>query len=343
MSSAESLALATRSSAALTIQGLRVDFPTPRGVAHVLNGVDLSVEPGQVVGLVGESGSGKSVTASTAMGILRPPGKVVGGAIRFFGRSLQNLSAEELRSLRGSQLTMVVQNARAAFNPLLTIGRQLRTIYRANLDLDRGQADAHAREMLISVAFPDPDRILASYPHQLSGGMLQRVQLAAALGTSAKLVLADEPTTGLDPTIQVEILDLFISMIRSSQTATLLITHDLGIVASYCDVVAVMHAGVVVENAPVEAFFARPSHPYSAGLLNGVRGVEDALAVEGSPPDLTHLPSGCTYRTRCPLAIDVCAQIDPPLAPIETRARHAASHDVKCHRWRDVRSLEGHG
>lgn len=340
MSAVKSLTSQSLSSAALAIEGLRVDFPTPNGAAHVLNGVDLSIEPGQVVGLVGESGSGKSVTASAVMGILRPPGKVVDGVVRFFGQDLQQVSAEELRLLRGSELTMVVQNARGAFNPLLAIGKQLRTIYRANLGLSRDQADAHARKMLLSVAFKDPDRILASFPHQLSGGMLQRAQLAAALGTSAKLVLADEPTTGLDPTIQVEILDLFIEMVRSSQTATLLITHDLGIVASYCDVVAVMHAGVIVEYAPVSAFFKRPSHPYSAGLLNGVRGVDDGLAVEGSPPDLTDLPSGCTYRTRCPLAIEMCADVDPPRATIE---EHAGNHSVKCHRWRDVRSLESHG
>jgi ABC-type dipeptide/oligopeptide/nickel transport system ATPase component len=255
----------------LSVEDLCTYFFTSRGVIKAVDGVTFEVAREEIVGLVGETGSGKSVTAASIMGIVRPPGQIVRGRIRFDGREITRMAEQEIRRLRGSQIAMVVQNPRAALNPLIPVGDQILNVYRTHLNISRREAEARMCSILEGVGFSEPRSIARSYVHQLSGGMAQRVIIAIAMGTSPKLVIADEPTTGLDATVQVEVLDLMIRLIRQARAAMLLITHDLGIVAQYCDSVAVMHSGVLVERADIETFFTRPSHAYSSKLLNALK------------------------------------------------------------------------
>jgi oligopeptide/dipeptide ABC transporter ATP-binding protein len=303
----------------LRVEGLRVEFATDGGAAVAVDGVDFTVARGETLGLVGESGCGKSVTALSIMRLVQPPGRIVSGAVHFEGRDLLRLPEREMRRVRGNDIAMVFQEPMTSLNPVFTAGSQIAEAIRLHQGLGRRPAWARAVEALRLVEIPDPERRVRSYPHQMSGGMRQRVMIAMAMSCAPKLLIADEPTTALDVTIQAQILDLLRGLRERTGMAMLLITHDLGIVAAQADHVAIMYAGRVVERAPVRAIFADPLHPYTQGLLASVPGLEGRQrrleAIPGIVPDPLHLPSGCRFRDRCPQAIDACATTDPVLEP----------------------------
>ncbi|WP_237213519.1 ABC transporter ATP-binding protein [Falsiroseomonas oryziterrae] len=295
--------------------------------ARALNGVSFSLEPGRILGLVGETGAGKSLTALSILGLLKPPARVVAGQAVFEGRDLLALPPEELNALRGARIGLVVQSPKTSLDPLARIGQQLVRLQRAHRpEFSAAQAEARAAEMLAAVGIPDPKRRLRAWPHELSGGMAQRVLIAMALVNEPSLLIADEPTTGLDVTVQAQILDLLRGLARQRGIGAVIITHDLGVVAHYCDEAAVMFAGQVVEHGPVSALFARPAHPYTRALIAATpeRLQLRAPRPSGSPPNLYALPEGCLYRDRCPMAQDVCTRPPPDLA---LRDGHAA----RCH------------
>ena len=313
--------------ALLEVRDLGVRFAGEGGVVHAVEGANLRVEAAEVVGLVGESGSGKSVTALSVLRLIRPPGRIVSGSIHFEGRDLLALSEDEMRAVRGAQISMVFQSPRTALNPVLPVGRQIARLY----ELHQGCATAEARrrtlDMLARVGISEPDRRARQYAHQLSGGMCQRVMIAMALATSPRLLLADEPTTGLDVSIAAQILDLLRDLGRDTGASILLITHDLGVVAEVCDRVVVMHAGQTVESGDVRAIFKRPAHPYTRALVRSVPRIDTASVMEpipGAVPSLVSPPPGCRYAPRCPLVMDACA-VMPPAHAVEP------GHDVACH------------
>jgi peptide/nickel transport system ATP-binding protein len=318
----------------LEIRGLKTRFSTEEGQFLAADDVSFSVQPGQTLGLVGESGCGKSVTALSILRLVpQPHGEIVGGDIRFRGQSLLALSESEMRAVRGNKISMVFQEPMTSLNPVFTVGEQIAEAVRLHQGLDRRAARQRAIEMLGKVGIAAPAERVDAYPHQLSGGMRQRVMIAIALACNPDLLIADEPTTALDVTIQAQILELIRSLQRERQMAVLLITHDLGVVAETCDAVVVMYAGKVVEHAPVREFFARPAHPYSAGLLRCMPTLEEAAqgkqrplrAIPGAVPSLGDLPAGCRFRARCDRPVEVCARIDPALEPRGTQA--AACHN----------------
>jgi oligopeptide/dipeptide ABC transporter ATP-binding protein len=294
----------------LALQDLTVHFNTDEGVVQAVEGAALRIGPGEVVGLVGESGSGKSVTALAILRLLRPPARVVSGRIEFDGSDLLARSEEEMRSVRGSQISMVFQSPRTSLNPVLTVGYQIERL----LTLHRASTPGHARgravAMLREVGIAEPERRAGQYAHQLSGGMCQRVMIAMALATNPRLLIADEPTTGLDVSIAAQILELLRDLGRETGAAILLITHDLGVVARLCDRVVVMHAGQTVEWAGVRGLFHAPAHPYTRALLRSIPRVDGEGAMEpipGSVPSLLAPPSGCRFAPRCPLVRRECA------------------------------------
>lgn len=319
----------------LDVRELQTWFTTPRGTVRVLDGVSFSVQPGEILGLVGETGSGKSVTAASILRLVRPPGRIVGGQVVFAGRDLLRLSEAEMRELRGREIAMVFQNPRAALNPLRRVGDVFVEVLRHRRGLAPAAARAEAARLLARVHVPDPERVLRAYPHQLSGGMCQRVMIAMAVGCRPRLLLADEPTSSLDVTTQAQIVDLLRELRDELGTAQILITHDLGLAAELCDRVAVMYSGRIVEVAPVEALFEAPRHPYTLGLL-GSRprlGEEPRAAlrvIPGNVPDPARRPPGCAFHPRCAWAVERCRQ--------EVPAAEAAGpgHAVACHRWREV-------
>lgn len=290
-------------------------------IARALNGVSFTLEAGRILGLVGETGAGKSLTAMSILGLLRPPARIVGGQAWFEGADLLTLDAAALNRLRGSKLALVVQSPKASLDPLARVGTQLVRLQRAHRDISAAAASLRAREMLEAVGIPDPDRRLSAWPHELSGGMAQRVLIAMALVNEPRLLIADEPTTGLDATVQAQILDLIGDLARSRGIGVVLITHDLGVVAHYCDDIAVMFAGQVMEQGQVPAVFAAPRHPYTRALLAATpeRLRHGTAAPAWAPPDLYHLPAGCLYRDRCGQVADICAT--PP--PVR--------HGARCH------------
>ena len=313
--------------ALLAVRDLTVHFDTDEGTVQAVDAATLAVEAGEIVGLVGESGSGKSVTALAILGLIRAPGRVVGGAIELEGRDLVRASEEELRQVRGSQIAMVFQSPRTSLNPVIPVGRQIERLLRLHAGLAPAAARTRALAMLAETGIAEPARRAAQYPHQLSGGMCQRVMIAMALATSPRLLIADEPTTGLDVSIAAQILDLLRDLGRRTGAAILLITHDLGVVAGICDRVAVMHAGQIVEWADVRALFKRPAHPYTRGLLASVPRLEGEFVMEpiaGAVPSLLDPPSGCRFAPRCALAMDACRARRPP------RAQLTAKHAVAC-------------
>jgi oligopeptide/dipeptide ABC transporter ATP-binding protein len=317
----------------LKVEDLRTSIPTPHGTVKAVDGVSLEINRGDVVGLVGETGSGKSMTAASIIGLVASPARIVGGRVLYRGKDLVGMPQDELNALRGAKVGLIPQNAKAALNPVLPVGKQMANMWRANLGLRGSRASEFTQEMLAAVGFEDPSRVAGSYPHQLSGGMAQRVVIAMAMGPSPELVIADEPTTGLDATIQLDILNLMLRMWREAGAAALLITHDLGVVAHYCTRTAVMHAGQIVEEADVDAFFARPHHPWSAALINSLASLDvrsSEVVVTGGAPDLTNLPSGCHYRERCPFAVERCAAEPPELRAVEV------AHLARCHRAEEV-------
>ncbi|MSO65529.1 MAG: ABC transporter ATP-binding protein [Alphaproteobacteria bacterium] len=296
-------------------------------VASALNGVTFSVDEGEIVGIVGETGAGKSLTAMSIMGLLPPNAKIVGGSAHFNGVDLVALPTDQLNRMRGDQITLIVQSPKTSLDPLKRIGDQLIRIQRAHHDLSEDEARQKAVDMLGTVGIPDPAQRARAWPHELSGGMAQRVLIAMALVNGPRLLIADEPTTGLDVTVQAQILDLLIGLVRARRMAAMIITHDLGIVAHYCTRVAVMFAGTIVEQGPVRAIFNRPAHPYTQALIAATPkhvAAKGYAHIGGAPPNLFALPSGCLYRDRCAGAAAECQQT-PPVVILDV------GHEARCH------------
>jgi len=319
--------------ALLEVENLQTHFRTPDGVNRAVDGVSIKIEAGQTLAIVGESGCGKSVTAMSILRLVpEPPGKIA-GAIRFQGRNLLELSPKEMRDIRGNEISMIFQEPMTSLNPVLTVGRQIGETLRLHQGLDARAAEDRAVEMLTLVGIPEPKRRVREYPHQLSGGMRQRVMIAIALACNPKLLIADEPTTALDVTIQAQILDLMRDLKRRVGAAIMLITHDLGVVAEVAEQVVVMYAGRKVEEASVVDLFRRPRHPYTQGLLGAVPKLGSSLTgtttrlaeIPGLVPSLKQRIQGCVFAGRCPMATDVCRQIAPALE------EKAPGHIAACH------------
>ena len=312
----------------LQIEDLTVHFHTDEGVVEAVDGIQLLVPSGEIVGVVGESGSGKSVTALSILRLIREPGRIIQGTIRFAGRNLLDLSEEEMRPLRGSHISMIFQSPRTSLNPVLSVGWQIERLIRLHKKEKAKNARAQAIQMIRQVGIPAPERIYHEFPHQLSGGMCQRIMIAMALVTNPKLLIADEPTTGLDVSIAAQILDLLKEMGQRTGATILLITHDLGVVAGYCDRVAVMHAGQVVESASVKKLFRQPLHPYTLKLIHSIPRVDVDMIMEtipGTVPGLIHPPPGCRFADRCQVVTEVCRKIRPPVRSIN------GDHCVACY------------
>lgn len=316
----------------LEAHDLQTVFHTRQGTLTALFGVNLNLPAGKVTGLVGESGCGKSVTALSIMRLLGRTGEISSGQVLLEGRDLLKLSEAEMERVRGSRVAMIFQQPRASLNPVFPVEAQLTHVLRLHRRLSRRDAGKEAEALLARVGFPDPRRVLGFYPHQLSGGMCQRVMICQALACGSAVLLADEPTTALDVTIQIQIVDLLKQLQHDLGLTVMLITHDLGLVAEMCDHVSIMYAGRVVESAPVSELFRMPTHPYTRGLMasrvrTGVRSLPKEIP--GRVPDLHHMPSGCPFHPRCPLAREICAGEMP-----ETDAV-APAHAVRCHFWRE--------
>jgi oligopeptide transport system ATP-binding protein len=318
----------------LQVDDLYVEFRTDDGVVQAVNGVCFDLEPGETLGIVGESGSGKTVTNLAIMGLVpTPPGRIAGGEILFRGQDLVGMPPGELSRLRGNDVAMIFQDPMTALNPYLTVGEQLTEVTRLHLGHDRGQALTHAIEMLDRVGIPAPDQRVMDYPHEFSGGMRQRVMIAMALSCKPDVLIADEPTTALDVTIQAQILELMKQLQEDEGTAIIFITHDLGVVANICNRVMVMYGGRIVEEARTVDLFAKPRHPYSMGLLrSALRWDQDTgeelKVIEGQPPDMIALPPGCAFEPRCPYAEAGCSEQLPPLVTLDDSRRHACLVDI---------------
>ncbi len=305
----------------LEIRDLHTEFRTGAGIVRAVDGVSYTVDPGETVAVVGESGSGKSVTAMSVLRLIpNPPGRVTGGEVWFDGRDLLKLSEEEMRQVRGSEIGMIFQEPMTSLNPVLTIERQITETLEEHRGTSPEAAHARAVELLRLVGIADAERRLRQYPHQLSGGMRQRVMIAIALACEPKLIIADEPTTALDVTIQAQILELMQSLTKRLGVALIIITHNLGVVARYAQRVNVMYAGRIVESGAAAALYHNPRHPYTIALLRSVPRLDRPRQsrldpIEGSPPDLTQLDPGCSFRPRCRFAIPRCAEAPPPLIP----------------------------
>jgi peptide/nickel transport system ATP-binding protein len=303
----------------LEVEDLKVEFPTRRGVLTAVDGLSLTIGEGEVLGVVGESGAGKSLTGSAIIGLLEPPGRISGGEIRFDGRRIDNLPPEEMRKIRGRQIGAVFQDPLTSLNPLYTIGRQLIETIRVRLDVEPGAARARALELLREVGIPGAEQRIDHYPHQFSGGMRQRVVIALALAARPRLVIADEPTTALDVSIQAQIIALLKRLCRDHGTAVMLVTHDMGVIAETAHRVAVMYAGRIVEMGGLRDIIQSPKHPYTVGLMGAIPalgGQRDHLAqIEGAMPRIGAVPPGCPFHPRCAHAFDRCRQERPELMP----------------------------
>src|SRR6476659_5946932 len=309
----------------LEVNNLRTHFPTRAGLVRAVDGVSVHLDRGELLGLVGESGCGKSMTALSLMRLIAPPGKIVAGEILFDGKDLLKLSDAEMRELRGDDIAMIFQDPMTSLNPVFTVGEQIAEALRLHRKLSRSEARKATIEAMREVAIPDPGRRVDDYPHQLSGGMRQRVMIAMALACNPKLLIADEPTTALDVTIQAQILELLDELRKQRELAVLLITHDLGVVAEVADRVAVMYTGRIVEESPVDELFARPKHPYTEGLLRSVPKLtsehvarkERLETIEGTVPRPTDLPQGCHFAPRCSHRMPRCTEGEIPLYQLE--------------------------
>jgi oligopeptide transport system ATP-binding protein len=314
----------------LTISNLHTEFRTGAGVVHAVDGVSYTVDAGETVAVVGESGSGKSVTALSVMRLIpNPPGEITAGSVNFAGRELLTLPESEMREVRGGEIGMVFQEPMTSLNPVLTIGRQITETLEQHRHLNHADAVKRAEALLVQVGIAEPSRRLKQYPHQLSGGMRQRVMIAIALACDPKLIIADEPTTALDVTIQAQILELMKALTRDRGIALIVITHNLGVVARYADRVNVMYAGRIVESGPAKEIYHDPRHPYTVALLRSVPRLDRPRQarldpVEGQPPDLTRLDAGCSFRPRCRLADESCAVARPALNPVGNPGHFAA-------------------
>jgi oligopeptide/dipeptide ABC transporter ATP-binding protein len=321
----------------LEVKDLHTEFRTGAGLVRAVDGISYTVEPGETVAIVGESGSGKSVSALSVLRLIPdPPGRITGGEIRFGGRDILQLTDAEMREVRGGEIGMVFQEPMTSLNPVLTIGRQITETLEQHRGMDPAASHRRAVELLGLVGIADAQRRLRQYPHQLSGGMRQRVMIAMALACDPKLIIADEPTTALDVTIQAQILELMKELTRRLNVALIIITHNLGVVARYANRVNVMYAGRLVESGPAADVYHNPRHPYTIALLRSVprldRPRQERLdPVEGQPPDLTRLDGGCAFRPRCRFAVDACAAAQPPLEPAG-----ATGHFAACFRSREV-------
>ncbi|MES4900678.1 MULTISPECIES: ABC transporter ATP-binding protein [unclassified Streptomyces] len=327
----------------LDVRDLRVEFRTRDGVTEAVGGVTLGVDAGRTLAVLGESGSGKSVTAQAIMGILdSPPAFVTGGRILFQGRDLLELGEDERRRVRGARMAMIFQDALSALNPVVSVGAQLAEMYEVHQGLSRRAARARAVELMDRVRIPAAKERVGDYPHQFSGGMRQRIMIAMALALEPDLIIADEPTTALDVTVQAQVMDLLAELRREYDMGLILITHDLGVVADVADTIAVMYAGRIVETAPVRDLYRRPAHPYTRGLLDsiprldggGERGGRELYAIKGLPPGPGESPPGCPFTPRCPRAQDVCRTERPPLYEVTYRDA-PVSRASACHFWKD--------
>ena len=320
----------------LEVKDLRTQFFTEEGVVKAVDGVSWDILPGEILGLVGESGCGKSVSALSVLRLIpHPPGKIVGGEIFFEGEDMLKMDEDEVRHIRGNKIGMIFQEPMTSLNPVLTIGRQLTETLELHLKMDKQAAVQRAIELLEMVGIPEAKSRINDYPHQFSGGMRQRVMIAMALSCNPKLLLADEPTTALDVTIQAQILELLTRLTRELGTAVVIITHNLGVVARYADRVNVMYAGRVVETASAMDLYHQPRHPYTLGLLKSVPRLDQIKKekldpIEGMPPDLVHLDAGCPFRPRCRFAVDRCKEENPPLMAV------AENHSAACWQWEEV-------
>ncbi|HTP98299.1 MAG TPA: ABC transporter ATP-binding protein [Casimicrobiaceae bacterium] len=303
----------------LAVEGLRVEFPTRRGTLVAVHDVTFAIAPGEVLGVVGESGAGKSLTGAAIIGLIDPPGRIAAGEIRLAGRRIDNLPYETMRTVRGREIGAVFQDPLTSLNPLYTVGRQLVETIRTHLPMSEGEARRRAIELLEEVGIPGAARRIDHFPHQFSGGMRQRVVIALALAANPKLIVADEPTTALDVSIQAQIIQLMKRLCREHGTAVMLVTHDMGVIAETAHRVAVMYAGRIVEIGPVADVIHRPQHPYTVGLMGSIPSIaeerERLTQIDGSMPRLTEIPSGCAFHPRCPHAVARCSEERPGLMP----------------------------
>ncbi|MET7734631.1 ABC transporter ATP-binding protein [Streptomyces sp. NPDC005402] len=316
----------------LEVRDLQVEFRTRDGVARAVNGVDYGVDAGETLAVLGESGSGKSVTAQAIMGILDiPPGRITGGEILFRGEDLLKLKEDERRKIRGAEMAMIFQDALSSLNPVLSVGDQLGEMFVVHRGMSKKDARARAVELMDRVRIPAAKERVRDYPHQFSGGMRQRIMIAMALALEPALIIADEPTTALDVTVQAQVMDLLAELQREYNMGLILITHDLGVVADVADRIAVMYAGRIVEQAPVHDIYKAPAHPYTRGLLDSIPRLDqkgqELYAIKGLPPNLMNIPPGCAFNPRCPMARDVCRTDVPPLYDVDDRRTSA------CHFW----------
>ena len=316
----------------LEVRHLRVEFPTRRATLVALDDVSFDIAPGEILGVVGESGAGKSLTGAAIIGLLDPPGRIASGEIRFDGQRIDNLSYEDMRKLRGRRIGAIFQDPLTSLNPLYTVGRQLIETIRTHLPLNADEARERAIKLLQETGIPAAEARIDQYPHQFSGGMRQRVVIALALAGEPKLIVADEPTTALDVSIQAQIISLLKRLCKDHGAAVMLVTHDMGVIAETCDRVAVMYAGRIVEIGPVHDVIHAPAHPYTVGLMGSIPAMDDdrerLLQIDGAMPRLTAIPSGCAFNPRCPKVFERCRVERPELRPVAaTRAAcwlHAA-------------------
>jgi len=327
----------------LAVEDLRVHFWTGSGTVHAVNGISFEIGAGETLGIVGESGCGKSVTALALLGLLPRAGRVRSGVARFDGRDLLRLNQRALRRVRGRQIAMIFQDPMTSLNPVLTIGRQLREPLETHFGMNRKAAAARAAELLDRVGIPNPDVRLSDYPHQFSGGMRQRAMIAMALACRPKLMIADEPTTALDVTIQAQILALLKELVAEERTALILITHDLGVVAGMCERVNVMYAGMFMETGSAEQLFGTPRHPYTLGLLQSVPRLDAARRaalqpIEGAPRDMLRPPSACPFQPRCRYEVEQSRLEVPPLLEIEPGHKVACFNPVPAEEWERTRA-----
>ncbi|MFJ5058333.1 ABC transporter ATP-binding protein [Streptomyces nigra] len=319
----------------LDVHDLKVEFRTRDGIARAVNGVSFGVDAGETLAVLGESGSGKSVTAQAVMGILdSPPGRITAGKVLFQGRDLLRLNEDERRRVRGAEMAMIFQDALSSLNPVLPVGDQLGEMFVVHRGMSRKDARAKAVELMDQVRIPGARERVKQYPHQFSGGMRQRIMIAMAIALEPALIIADEPTTALDVTVQAQVMDLLAELRREYKMALVLITHDLGVVADVADRIAVMYAGRIVESAPVQDIYKAPAHPYTRGLLESVPRLDlkgrELTAISGLPPNLTRIPPGCAFHPRCPMARDVCRTDEPQLYPVSETRGSACHFRTEC-------------
>ena len=327
----------------LEVNNLTTHFFTSDGVVKAVDGITYHVDEGEILGIVGESGCGKSVSALSLMRLVAdPPGKIVDGEVTFEDKELLQLGDAEMRSIRGNRMAMVFQEPMTSLNPVLTIGRQITETLELHQNMTKSQARERAVELIRMVGISDAGSRLSDYPHQFSGGMRQRVMIAMALSCNPKLIIADEPTTALDVTIQAQILELMRELAQQFGTALIIITHNLGVVARYANRVVVMYAGKIIETGTAAEIYRNPRHPYTLGLLNSVPRLDEAVKakldpIEGLPPDLVDLPVGCSFQPRCPYAFDRCTQETPYLM------EHSEAHTTACWRHEELTELKAAG